>query len=150
MALTEKGSLQSKELKEQTVRKEYNANVTNIADEIKALNFVGNVVLVKLYQFELDSITTSGIIIPKYKNKQSDGERPTAVLDDFKYQHRGVLHAIGTDCTAFTKKDLGKTVWLSERSVSPTFQFLHKREVPVVDFEGYLLMSPALVQATEK
>lgn len=148
---------QKRETAENDARIAYNNNIHEIPDVIKEGGKPGDVLLVRLYKFHYDKDKEGAVIVPKFKIKTSDSGRQTARLDDFVYQSRGVILKIGgavdldkwkTDKGETLK--IGDTVWINQRGINASNQFLSERGTPVVEFTGMLEVSPAHIQLVEK
>lgn len=116
-------------------------------------------VLIKLETYlneEAVTTTESGIIIPKYNTHETDGGRFVAAMTNEKYTTLGTILQISTAAEInaaeinmdVDKLKVGARVAVSEQTKSsPTNWFFPNRDEAVAEHVGYLLVTPAAIQA---
>lgn len=110
-------------------------------------------ILVRLDKYESDKVTESGIIVPKFKNYETDGGRPASKIDDGEvFSSTGTIVQVSDKCQQLLseeKMDLGEgdRVMIDPNAKSPHNWFIENRSVKVADFEGLVLLHPNHIQA---
>lgn len=96
--------------------------------------------------------TSSGILIPQYKNYETDGGRPAAALE------KEVWSTVGTvlQISPRAKEDLerekislfpGDKIYIQPAAKHPHNWFFSDRMTRIQDYEGLLLITAAAIQA---
>ena len=109
-------------------------------------------VLLKLLPYTEETTTESGIVIPLYDNYTTDGERPASKLSNKKFSDLAEVVQISEKAQAIMEDEkmnitVGDMVAIYPSANNSSNWFILNREVPVADFEGYLLLHPNYIQA---
>lgn len=109
--------------------------------------------MIKLDKFEDDSeVTDSGIILPEFENHVSEGGRPLVQVSNRLYKRTGEVIAV----SAAAQKDLerneagisiGDKVVVNETALSRTYWFITDFDKKVAEHEGYILVTPQMIEA---
>ena len=126
------------EIKEQRIQ--HNNTMLEIPNNLKEGKLPGKHVIVKLFYYETETITKSGVIEPRYIAEQSEGGRPVARLSEEQWQPRGVIVKLGEELLSdeTNKLKVGDIVWVEPRTTANYSQFLINRESPVDVPQGYI------------
>lgn len=120
-------------------RRDYNANIMEVSEDLQKAIIPNKQLLVKLYYFEVETVTRNGVIEPRYSVGESEGGRPIARFDDQPFQARGVVVKVGEGIDSPVK--VGDEVWVDPRIVGTGgFDFLTDRKFPVSKPNGMKLV----------
>ena len=128
----------NEEIKEQ--RMQHNKNMLDIPVQLQNGKLPGKNLIIKLFYYEAETITASGVIEPRYIAETSEGGRPVARLSEEQWQPRGVIVKLGEEVLSDEKNTfkVGDIVWVDHRTTANHSQFLVNRESPVDIPQGYI------------
>jgi len=126
------------EIKEQ--RMQHNRTMLDIPPQIKDGFLPGKNLIIKLFYYETETVTSSGVIEPRYIAETSEGGRPVARLSEEQWQPRGVIIKLGEEVYTDEKNifKVGDIVWVDPRTTANYTQFLINRDSPVDVPQGYI------------
>lgn len=136
-------------------RKEYNNNIETVPARFKDYYLPGQKILIKMFKFTKQTTTANGVINAKMLEKVSEGGRPTAKLDQFVYQNRGVIVYTSPEAQKFIKENFeqpekftpGAIVWMDPKYMNNTF--FHSPEHPIQEDHDYVIVHPNHLQNIE-
>lgn len=132
---------------EQLERKNHNKNIANVPELIGRGVLPGEYLLVRLFAHEGDVSNEDGILVPRYKQYESEGGLPKASVDNAKYTTRGVVLKVGTGVES-RNFQIGDIVYVPiHASIDNSRYFFNlNREKVVSDFEGIIRLPVNLVE----
>lgn len=112
------------------------------------ITLLGDRVIILLDKLEDHTTTDAGIVVPFFQNIESDGGRPDTKVSNLKYLSKGTIVAMSD----YAKEKLPQLspstrVFVNPSAVSPSYQFFHKRNGLVEEFEGYIVVPHTLIEA---
>jgi len=119
--------------------------------EFKDLTILGERVIVKLDRQDSHTVTEYGIVVPQFQNVETDGGRPKAVASDNVYLPKGTIAAMSKAAydklkEANTPLEVGDKVYVTPSACNPSYTFTLDRSQLVTPFEGYISISPILIE----
>lgn len=113
------------------------------------MKLLHNYVLVSLFPYEGETVTESGIIIPKTTPQETDGGRVVSVIDEnAKYQPKGEVIAFSDKAKAdIPELNSGVIVRLNKAALAVNNQYYLDVSTPVQDWEGYVLIPSGLIES---
>lgn len=109
--------------------------------------------LIKLMPYKSETINEAGVYIPLYENYETDGGRPAArIKTEETFSTIARVEQISEKVQEILNEEkmdiqVGDYITIALQAKHPSNQFLVTREVPAVDFEGYLLVHPNTIQS---
>lgn len=113
------------------------------------MKLLHNYVLIQLIPFQGETVTESGIIIPKTTPQETDGGRVVSVIDEnAKYQPVGEVLAV-SDKTMAEIPELkpGVRVRVSRAAMNVNQQYYADTTTPVQEWEGMILIPSGLIES---
>lgn len=138
-------------LKKKKERDEHNVSIMKINPKIEQGTLPGNIMLVRLFKFEFETETEGGLIVPKFKNYETDGGRWASKIDQLVWQARGVVVKHGTKMEDEDKEQMpvGSIVWVPLSTLASGREFYDERETPAAVYDGYSRILPGAVEFIE-
>lgn len=104
-------------------------------------------VLVKLEPYKGETVTRGGLIVPKYKNYETDGGRPASKRDPERFSTVGQIVAISDKAQELMDQEMmnykvGDTIAVYSHVKNSNNWFIEDKLHPVADWNGYLLVHP--------
>lgn len=109
-------------------------------------------VLVQLHPFdEATTKTTSGLIVPKFKDYETDGGRWAAKMDVEKFSLVGTIVQLSEKCKEIMEQEKmdykeGDVVAVKATAKQTYNWFITDKNTPVADWTGLLLITPHLLE----
>lgn len=110
-------------------------------------------ILIQLDRYPEDfTQTSSGVIIPQYKNYETDGGRPAASIDEEVYTSTGTVLQISHKAKEELEEQriplsVGDRVMIQPSQKNPHNWFFPDRHIKIQDFTGLLLVGVPAIQA---
>lgn len=113
---------------------------------------LGNRILVQLDPHPDHTTLTSGVIVPDFRNVESDGGRPMAKASNKKHTSTGTVLNLSSTAQKLAAEDsntlqVGDKVLVAESAVSQQYHFALNRENLVRDFDGLISIPYQLIEA---
>lgn len=130
------------------MRREHNEAAHVVPDTIKDGMLVGEYVIVRLFMYEAFTQKKGGLILPRYKNHQTEGGKEVARISDDKYEPRGVILKVGNKVEDYEEGDV-VYVPLQATVDSSRYFFNTNRSTPVTDFDGTIRIPASTIEFIE-
>ena len=133
-------------------RKEYNKSISKLPQSIAKLQLLGNQYLVRQFKFTKPPTSSKGILDDKRKQFETEGGKSATRRDENPFQLRGIILKIPNQLQQHaTQNNItpGTIVWIAPQAFHPHNQFIPSRVTAVSDYEGFLKVSPSLIEAIE-
>ncbi len=113
------------------------------------MKLLHNYVLIQLIPFQGETITESGIIIPKTTPQETDGGRVVSVIDEnARYQPKGEVLAFSDKAKAeIPQLTEGVIVRVGRGAMNVNQQYYPDTTTPVQEWEGMILIPSGLIES---
>ena len=145
----------AKALADQKSREEYNEQINKILPQFKDLELTSPHVVVKLFKYDSQTTTASGVINPRQVEKYSDSGKVGAKLDNVEFKPVALVVKVSPKAAElFTDNKVsispGEVVWIDPKAVGQNTVLLTDRVNIKPTFEGYVKLHPSQIEFKDK